>query len=251
MAEEAAFRFCCECPAAVILTLWPSGGACRGMAREYLEKCGANVVHEQTVGLRRHAAELSVRALYAGESWLESNCWYEEQPLPEGPPDGPHAGAKWKTALCFRTGDGSGEESNGAYDDDGVDDFQLYVFVVDAGNAPLLWQEKYTTRSKMARVSGHPGNSCMHITDSQAGGVLDAGAAPGAGSGFDCDASYAYACAKVLLHPSGVKFLNETCEDPAMREAPYWTEFEKWLSSCEQKTTPFAPSGAGGGVRKS
>ena len=25
-----------------------------------------------------------------------------EQPLEEGPPDGPYAGAKWKRALCFR-----------------------------------------------------------------------------------------------------------------------------------------------------
>ncbi len=234
--EAAAFRFCCECPAAVILTLWPSGGACRSMAREYLEQCGATVVHERAVGLRRHAAELAVRALYHGEDWLESNCWYEEQPLPGGPPDGPHAGAKWKTALCFRTG-GSKEGGKGADDDD----FQLHVFVVDAENAPTLWNKKYSTRSKMARVSGNPGNSCMHITDSQA--TLPSS---GAGSGYDCDASYAFACAKVLLHPSGVKFLNETCADPAMREAPHWTEFESWLSSREGQTAPFTPSGVGG-----
>ena len=41
-------------------------------------------------------------ALYDGEDWLESNCWYMEQPLPEGPPSGPLAGAKWKHALCFK-----------------------------------------------------------------------------------------------------------------------------------------------------
>lgn len=27
-----------------------------------------------------------------GEDWLETNCWYMEGPLPEGPPDGPFAG---------------------------------------------------------------------------------------------------------------------------------------------------------------
>ena len=48
-------------------------------------------------------AELGlVMALYDGEDWIESNCWYAEQPLESGPPPGPCAGAKWKRALCFR-----------------------------------------------------------------------------------------------------------------------------------------------------
>jgi hypothetical protein len=35
----------------------------------------------------------------AGEDWIHSNCWYQESNLPEGPPPGPFAGAKWKAAL--------------------------------------------------------------------------------------------------------------------------------------------------------
>merc|ERR1712216_702278 len=91
-------------------------------------------------------------AMYWGGDWLESNCWYHEQPLEElglEKPTGVWSGAKWKAALCFR------EEA------------PMYVFVVNAKNAPGLWYQKYHVRAEMATHSGNAGNSCMHLTDDQ------------------------------------------------------------------------------------
>ena len=99
-----ALEFCLISPNAVILTLWPSGGEkCVDMAKDYLKSCGAEIKFYKTINIKSHAAVPVVRALYHGEDWLESNCWYHEQPLKTGPPDGPHAGAKWKKELCFKS----------------------------------------------------------------------------------------------------------------------------------------------------
>ena len=100
---QSALRFTASSPAAVVLTVWPSGTGELATVRAWLEDSAARIVHEQLVPLKTELAELlTVVALYEGEEWVESNCWYSEQPLPTGPPAGPYAGAKWKRALCFR-----------------------------------------------------------------------------------------------------------------------------------------------------
>ena len=100
---QSALRFTASSPAAVVLTVWPSGTGELATVRAWLEDSAARIEHEQPVPLKTELAELlTVMALYEGEEWVESNCWYSEQPLPTGPPEGPYAGAKWKRALCFR-----------------------------------------------------------------------------------------------------------------------------------------------------
>ena len=214
-----ALEFCISSPDAVVLTLWPSGyDMCQEQAREYLSECGAKITYETDVTILEHAALHVVRAMYHGEEWLESNCWYEEQPLESGRPDGPHAGAKWKKELCFRT-----------LNSDSV--YALRVFVVDAKDARnTLWSSKYSTRSRMATTSGNPGNSCMHLTDDQAGVVLRKDAHVPA-TGMGCDDSFAYQCARCLLSEESLHFLNKSCADPEVPESgAMWAAYNKWLS---------------------
>ena len=187
-ARARALTFCQTCPTAVVLTVWPSGRGALDMARQFLTDAGARVVHETEVPLAPHAHILSVLALYWGEEWLESNCYYYEQPLPDGPPAGPFAGAQWKTRLCFKS------------------EAPLHVFVADAADAPALWQRKYAVRARMADATGNAGNSCIHLTDDQSR-ALRGPARPGPSAG--CDDSYAFSCARCLLHPASLHFLNE------------------------------------------
>jgi len=100
---QSALRFTASSPAAVVLTVWPSGTGELATVRAWLDGTAARIVHEQPVPLKTELAELlTVMALYEGEEWVETNCWYSEQTLPTGPPEAPYAGAKWKRALCFR-----------------------------------------------------------------------------------------------------------------------------------------------------
>ena len=106
LSAASAISYCATSPAAVVLTVWPSGTLCLDRVYEWLESSGAEILHSSTVPLSTPISELlSIMALYDGEDWLESNCWYAEQPLPDGPPSGPYAGAQWKRALCFRNAD--------------------------------------------------------------------------------------------------------------------------------------------------
>ena len=107
---QSALRFTASSPAAVVLTVWPSGTGELATVRAWLEGTAARIVHEQPVPLTTELSELlTVMALYEGEAWVESNCWYSEQTLPTGPPEAPYAGAKWKRALCFRNAAASRE----------------------------------------------------------------------------------------------------------------------------------------------
>ena len=155
----AAIHHCRTCPTAVVVTLWPSGSRCVDIARKFIAECGAKIVSEHAVTLppssgatRNVIGELLTCAMYDGEEWLESNCWYSEQPLEDlgiglSRPRGPWAGAKWKAALCFR--------------DDGA---PLHVFVLDVASAKRsLWSGKYGARAAMSAHSGNAGNSCMHL----------------------------------------------------------------------------------------
>ena len=224
MNEIDAFQFCLTSPNAVILTLWPSGGKnCVKMAKEYLQSSGAVILYYTTVQLEECAAVPVVRALYHGEEWLESNCWYHEQPLDTGPPEGPHAGAKWKKELCFKNSGVSNANINPSLSESYI----LHVFVADVKSTSSLWGTKYSIRAEMARKTGNPGNSCMHITDSQAN-VSQARYSSG---GYSCDDSFAFHCARVLFDPKSLSFLNKVglCEDEE-KVAKYWDKYTKWLS---------------------
>eukprot|EP00747_Dinoflagellata_sp_TGD_P192214 gnl/TRDRNA2_/TRDRNA2_56725_c0_seq1.p1 gnl/TRDRNA2_/TRDRNA2_56725_c0~~gnl/TRDRNA2_/TRDRNA2_56725_c0_seq1.p1 ORF type:complete len:244 (-),score=26.82 gnl/TRDRNA2_/TRDRNA2_56725_c0_seq1:7-738(-) len=238
MASEA-LRFARTSPNAVVLTIWPSAtghAECGETVSRWLAELDVKIVHEETVSITSdRAALLMVMALYAGEEWLESNCWYNEQPLPSGPPEGPWAGAKWKRALCFRNCEGS---------------LSPRIYVLDVGSARgNLWAEKYSVRSKLARASGNPGNSCIHLSDKQTPQVLaQRGRATTAG-GMSCDESYAYACARCVLHPGSLAFLNSADAAAADLDSEHfraaWARYTSWLGDFD-----FVDDGCEGGWRQ-
>ena len=219
----AAMAFCASSPSAVVITVWPSGTGQLESVRSWIQDAGAAVVHEATVPLDGFTADLaSIMALYDGEDWLESNCWYFEQPLVAGPPNGPYAGAKWKHALCFRN-----EESR-----------HPHALVCDvSGSRSSLWSTKYAIRRSLAAASGNPGNSCIHLTDEQSTSLLAAHQAgrlmAGGGYGMACDDSYAFACARALLHPVSLAWLNSAELDAlSLGSADFrhaWSKYTAWL----------------------
>lgn len=232
-----AIATCASSPTMVVLTVWPSGNGQVAQIQSWLHDSGAQILHCSTVPLRTSIAELlCVMALYDGEDWLETNHWYMEQPLPGGRPDGPFAGAKWKRELCFK---GSNREP--------------IAIVADVSQASTsLWSEKYTIRAALARASGNPGNSCIHLTDEQDSGVLAAYRSGGARRlACSCDDSYAYACARALLHPASIAWLNSGAGGLALSELgsptfrAAWTRYTDWLHSPRPSSDdafPEAPS---------
>ena len=222
LSAAAAVSFCATSPSAVVLTVWPSGTGHLANVKDWLDGLGARILHASPVPLTTETSELlTVMALYDGEEWLESNCWYMEQPLPSGPPPAPYAGAKWKRALCFK---GSTREPH------------AIVLDVSAATASV-WSSKYAIRAALARASGNPGNSCIHLTDEQDETVL-AERRDGErrrARGMGCDDSYAFACARALLHPDSVAWLNSDATGLATRELgspafrAAWAQYTDWL----------------------
>jgi len=101
-AAAEALSFCRSSPYAVVATIWPTAAASQvDVARDWLVKSGAEVTYESEVDIQQAAGPLACMALYHGEDWLQTNCWYMESPLPGGPPEAPWAGAKWKSQLAF------------------------------------------------------------------------------------------------------------------------------------------------------
>jgi hypothetical protein len=115
----------------------------------------AEVVYEACVDLDEHAHVLLVMALYHGEGWLTSNCYYWEGPLPGGPPTGPFPGAQWKKELAFRPDPETGDVP------------PLHLFVFDAARCRRIDGDKYGVRDSMASAVSAPGNCCLHLTDDQ------------------------------------------------------------------------------------
>ncbi|CAE8657279.1 unnamed protein product [Polarella glacialis] len=213
----AALDFCSSSGSAVVVTVWPSGTSQLEEVRLWLISSGSRIVHSQPVSLSNRISELLlVMALYQGEEWLESNCWYHEQPLPDGPPASPYAGAKWKHALCFRNQDSR----------------DPFVFVLDvSGASTSLWSDKYRVRSMLARRSGNPGNSCIHLTDDQRNVVGSSNRGSQTG-GYSCDSSYAFACARTLFHPASLGWLNSVGADSALELGS--SEFHQaWGTYCD------------------
>ena len=208
-AERTAADFCRTSPHAVIVTVWPTAHAQAAAARRWVEDCGGKILHDAEVAIGKQGAIATCLALYSGEDWLETNCWYGESPLPEGPPDGPHAGARWKAALTW------------------TQDAPLTVLVVDASETGgALWSSKYRVREQLRREVGGLGNCCVHLTDDQTAALRGGGAS---GGGYACDSSYAYHCARVLLDESSVRFLAEADADaPAFEER--FAAYESWLA---------------------
>ena len=208
-AERTAADFCRTSPHAVIVTVWPTAHAQAAAARRWVEDCGGKILHDAEVAIGKQGAIATCLALYSGEDWLETNCWYGESPLPEGPPDGPHAGARWKAALTW------------------TQDAPLTVLVVDASETGgALWSSKYRVREQLRREVGGLGNCCVHLTDDQTAALDGRGAS---GGGYACDSSYAYHCARVLLDASSVRFLAAADADaPAFEER--FAAYESWLA---------------------
>ena len=233
----AAIHHCRTCPTAVVVTLWPSGSRCVDIARKFIAECGAKIVSEHVVTLppsagatRNVIGELLTCAMYDGEEWLESNCWYSEQPLEDlgiglNRPRGPWAGAKWKAALCFR--------------DDGA---PLHVFVLDVASAKRsLWSGKYGARAAMSAHSGNAGNSCMHLTDDQSSAMRRGGRHIDAGAG--CNASYAFACARALLNPHSLAFLGSLADELGSLDeltAERMAKYCAWLADVRWEDAPAA-----------
>jgi len=197
--------------------VWPTAHAASGAVRAWLsDDCGARILHESEVAIPKRGAVATCMALYFGEDWVHTNCWYSESPLPEGPPKGPYAGAKWKAALTFS----------------GSLDAPLTVFVVDtADTGGGLWHRKYGFRESLRRAVGGLGNSCIHLTDDQSTALCAAGGAAQGGSsgGYACDSSYAFHCARVLLDDSSVAFLGAADADLATY-AGRFDAYAAWLS---------------------
>ena len=75
LSTAGALDFCASSPAAVVLTVWPSGTNHISEVMQWLDGCGARVVHSQSVPLATPLSELlTVMALYDGEEWLEYVC---------------------------------------------------------------------------------------------------------------------------------------------------------------------------------
>ena len=211
-----AMRFCYSSPTAVVATVWPTAHSEAPAARSWLVDNGARIVYEREVMVDYRGAVPTCMALYYGEDWLDSNCWYMESPLPEGPPKGPHAGAKWKAALTF--------PSNTP---------PMTVIVADAADAGgSLWRTKYSIREALRSKVGGLGNCCLHITDDQTTALPAAteGGRGGGRGGFACDSSYAFHCARVLLDDGSVAFLNAA--DPAAENyGENFARYASWLAS--------------------
>ena len=260
LSASAALRFCLSSTDAVMLTVWPSGTGHLEDVEHWLSAAQAKVLYSAPIDLTSEAAELlTVLALYDGEEWLESNCWYSEQPLPTGPPSGPFAGAKWKRACaahaCLNqtiTGFDSHSDLLLLPDDDSCalprlcyrnpTDRRPHAFVCDVSACGGgLWSRKYTIRCTLASNSGNPGNSCIHLTDEQDEAVLTqflSGQGGGLASGMACDSSYAYACGRALLHPASIKWLNSNAADlgepTTLGSEPFraaWARYTRWLHS--------------------
>ena len=284
-----ALRFAAVSENAVVLTAFPGCTKHLDHVREWLASLqDVEIVLETPASVDgRDAQVLATLALYAGEEWLVSNCWYHEQPLPGGKPTGAYPGAQWKRDLCFRDG---GEEKDGREGHEEVKvlhidccrplshpaqrprtlESELTVFVLRVGRGGDPWRAKYTFRARLASLTGRPGNSCIHLTDRQPEGgaaaeacareralavaAAAAAATPGelsaagvATGSAGCDASYAFACARALLHPSSLRYLTEQA---AGRDAIGSEAFRlKWACYIEWLWQPLNLDEEGGELR--
>eukprot|EP00943_MAST-04B_sp_MAST-4B-sp1_P008395 g8395.t1 len=222
-----AIKFCQTSEHAVTICIWPS--AANETIIQYVKKClendiGADIIYETKLYLEPHTSALIMMAVYENEEWLESNCWYNEQPLKDGKPSGAWPGAKWKGKLCFQ------------------EDQPLHIYVADVSNAKKsIWDAKYYLRSELSKRSGYFGNSCMHVSDDQST-IIAARKQEGVTNdrqsiishGFSCDDSYAYHCCRIFLNPLVANYLNVECKQLNLDETNFmekykFLQFLEWL----------------------
>jgi hypothetical protein len=158
---------------------------------------------------------------------------YHEQPLPSGPPKGEYPGAEWKRQLCFRNSRSR----------------DLYMFVLECSSptSQNLWRDKYRVRNELAKLSGNPGNSCIHLTDNQSEVIAQlqaSGSLKQIAAGCACNDSYAFKCGKALLHPESLAFLNGkkiggvSIGDYEFGDKDFrrvWRRYCDWLESDEEE----------------
>ena len=223
-AAAAAIEFCKSVPSARVACVWPTGHSQVNTARKFLQAQKADIIFESSVQLEPHANILTVMALYHGEDWLSSNCYYWESPLPDGPPDpaSPFPGAQWKTQLAFR-----GEPAAPP----------LHLFVFDAKLCNRIDSDKYSARSSMATAVNAPGNCCLHLTDDQAEELAKPVAAYAGTIDSGCSSSHAFHCARVLLHPASIAFLNETSQGCDLGDPAFVARFEKYAVCLASRDT--------------
>jgi len=143
--------------------------------------------------------------------------------------------AKWKRDLCFRNASSLNPE----------------VYVLDVSEATRsLWSDKYAIRSSLARRSGNPGNSCIHLTDRQTQEILARQHGhPERAGGMGCDDSYAYSCARALLSSESVGFLNSELlaeiDLSSDQFSALWASYVDWLTAGGVERAPF-PKPLGG-----
>merc|ERR1712129_509497 len=86
--------------------------------------------------------------------------------------------------------------------------------------------------SLLAQLSGNPGNSCIHLTDEQTWSVLH-GPRKRLAKGHGCDSSYAFSCARTLLHPASLEWLNgeivSSLELGSVQFRSAWDKYCDWL----------------------
>jgi len=247
---EQILKFTRTNPNAVVLTLWPSAIGYENesnptqtqqvdVSKAYLHRSGATLLYESSLEIPETVSTLFVMAMYWGEEWLKTNCWYQEQPLEDlGIPGltrqscsvSSWPGAQWKKELCFRQQQQQQQQKSSTTttgeEKEKTKRMTMHILIADVGNASgsnnnyinhkrgRLWSEKYSVRATMARDTGHAGNSCLHLTDDQSGivGRVVTGTSrnnykvSGSG-GMECNASYAFACARLLLNPQALEFL--------------------------------------------
>ena len=139
--------------------------------------------------------------------------------MSEGRPSGPYAGGKWKKALCFRSHERF-----------------LHIFILDVNKCrENIWLSKYQIRQEMAELSGNPGNSCIHITDDQSEILAKTANTKENQIKYygGCNDSYAFSCARCLLNPISVRFLNcDEIDDIELGSEKFnavWERYCKWL----------------------
>ena len=283
---EQALRAARMDPQAVVLSLWPSAipivesdnsntqpkdeeetttASQIQVGRTYLHECGYTILYETSIDIPREVATLFVLAMYWGEAWLRTNCWYPEQPLEDlgiglRKPTGAWPGATWKTELCFRQQQQQQETAAHTTPANAkARTMRMHVFVATTSihdpnpetntnknsrnNRGVLWSKKYAIRDTMADNTGHAGNSCMHLTDDQAT-ILQhpparTSSSTAGNNSMDCNASYAVACARCLLNPYALEFLqhqgskNSTTTTEEYLQSPDFLEtfenFCRWL----------------------
>lgn len=99
-----ALEFARRAESAVLATLWPIAATVPANLETVRAAFGVSILFETEVVLAPNAGPAVCTAIYDGEEWLESNCWYGESPLPSGKPIGALPGAQWKSALTFPSG---------------------------------------------------------------------------------------------------------------------------------------------------